>query len=98
MKKILPKPKLLPIRINVVIEQKGNLKVENIHVKPFENINDLLKVLEEYFQMRLDPVLDWNKGAIQFLLIGPLRVGVADDIFSQKLPEGDEPMEIDQVD
>ncbi len=35
MKKIVPKPKLLPIRLSVVVESKNNLKIENIHVKPY---------------------------------------------------------------
>ena len=64
MKKIMPKPKLLPIRINVAIESKPGLKLENIHIKPYDNINDLFKIIEEYFAMRGDPILDWNKGAI----------------------------------
>jgi hypothetical protein len=48
MKKILPKPKLLPIRVSIVIECKPGIKIDNIHVKPYDNINDLLKIIEEY--------------------------------------------------
>jgi hypothetical protein len=48
MRKILPKPKLLPIRVTVVVECKNNLRIENIHVKPYDNINDLLKIVEEH--------------------------------------------------
>jgi hypothetical protein len=64
MKKILPKPKLLPIRVSIVIESKAGIKIENIHIKPYDNINDLFKVVEEYLALRGDPILDWNKGAI----------------------------------
>lgn len=48
MKCIIPKPKLLPIRVNVRIESKGNYKIENIHIKPYDNLNDLLKLIEEH--------------------------------------------------
>jgi hypothetical protein len=48
MKKIIPKPKLIPIRINVIIESKNGQKIENVHVKPYDNVNDLLKYVEEY--------------------------------------------------
>jgi hypothetical protein len=48
MRKILPKPKLLPIRINVVIESKNGLKIENLNVKPYETIADVLKLIEEF--------------------------------------------------
>lgn len=47
MKKIVPKPKLLPIRISVLIECKNHLRIENVHVKPYENLNGLLKIVEE---------------------------------------------------
>ena len=61
MKKIMPKPKLLPIRINIQISCKQSFKIENVHVKPYDNITDLFKIIEEYQQMRGDPVLSWNK-------------------------------------
>ena len=48
MKKILPKPRLIPIRVNVVIQSKNNLKIENVYVKPYENVNDIIKLVEEY--------------------------------------------------
>ena len=56
MRKIIPKPKLLPIRINVVIESKNCMRIENLHVKPYDNLNDLLKQLEDYYQTRGDPI------------------------------------------
>jgi hypothetical protein len=43
MKKIVPKPKMLPIRVSVVIESKKGFKIENVNVKPYDNLNDLLK-------------------------------------------------------
>jgi hypothetical protein len=48
MRKILPKPKLLPLRINITIESKNYMRIENIYVKPYDNINDLLRMVEEY--------------------------------------------------
>jgi hypothetical protein len=47
MKKIIPKPKLLPIRVSIQVESKGT-KIENVHVKAYENCNDLFKIVEEY--------------------------------------------------
>ena len=48
MKQIMPKPKLLPIRVNLIIPSKNGLKIENIHVKPYDNVNDLFKIVEDY--------------------------------------------------
>ena len=72
MKKILPKPKLLPIRINVAIPSKGGLRIENVHVKPYDNIEDVFKVVEEYQLQRGDPVLSWQKETIKARITGPL--------------------------
>jgi hypothetical protein len=72
MKKILPKPKLLPIRINIVIASKGMLRIENVHVKPYDGVADLFKLVEEYQQQRGDPVLSWQKEGIKVRINGPL--------------------------
>ena len=61
MKKVVPKPKLLPIRVSVQITSKNKLRIENLHVKPYDNVNDLFKLVEEFQQIRGDPVLSWNK-------------------------------------
>jgi len=66
MKKIMPKPKLLPIRININIESKPGFKIENAHIKPYDTINDLFKIIEEYQTMRGDPILSWKKESIKF--------------------------------
>lgn len=82
MKKIIPKPKLLPIRINILIEQKNNFKFENIHLKPYDNLNDLLRLLEEYVQKKGDNILNWNKDSLTFILTGPLRnSNINDSVF-----------------
>lgn len=47
MHKILPKPKLLPIRVSVQIESKNRLRIENIHIQPYESIEDLFKNVED---------------------------------------------------
>lgn len=72
MKKIMPKPKMLPIRISIQIESKPNVKIENAHVKPYENANDVFKIIEEYQTMRGDPILSWDKAKLRFKLTGPL--------------------------
>lgn len=65
MKKILPKPKLLPIRVNIVISCKAGLRIENVHVKPYDGVADLFKIVEEYQAQRGDPVLSWQKDGIK---------------------------------
>ncbi len=72
MKMILPKPKLLPIRINVAIPCKGGLRIENVHVKAYDNVEDVFKVVEEYQLQRGDPVLSWQKETIKVRVTGPL--------------------------
>ena len=72
MKKIIPKPKLLPIRISVIVECKNNMRLENIHIKPYDNLHDLLKLIEEVQVKKGDGIVDWNKRALNFVLSGPL--------------------------
>lgn len=74
MRKIIPKPKLLPIRISVQIESKNGFRIDNIHIKPYENVNDLFKQIEDYQSNRGDSILNWNKEKLQIQLSGPLRV------------------------
>jgi hypothetical protein len=74
MRQIVPKPRLLPIRVSVQIESKGGLRLENVHVKPYDSVKDLLKAVEEVQQARGDPVLEWNREQLTFVLTGPLRV------------------------
>ena len=44
MKKILPKPDLLPIRVNVVlVEQKTTTEINGVlQVRPFETIDEII--------------------------------------------------------
>ena len=77
MKKIMPQPKLLPIRITLTVESKPEIKIENAHVKPYDNCNDLFKIIEEYQMARGDPVLSWGKEKARILLTGPLFIPVA---------------------
>jgi len=35
MKKAVPKPQMLPLRLSVVIQSKNNLRLDNIHVKQY---------------------------------------------------------------
>lgn len=57
----MPNPKMLPIRISILIESKNNMKVDNLFIKPYSNINDILLQLEEYFKNIKNPILNWNK-------------------------------------
>ena len=72
MKKIMPKPKLLPIRLAIVVPSKNALRIENVHVKPYDNVNDLFKIVEDYQSQRGDAVLEWRKDALKVQLTGPL--------------------------
>ena len=72
MKKIMPKPKLLPIRLAISVPSKNQLKIENVHVKPYDNVNDLFKIVEDYQNQRGDAVLEWRKDSIKVYLTGPL--------------------------
>ena len=72
LKKAIPEPKLLPIRVNILIECKPDFKQDNAHVKPYDTVNDVFKVVEDFLANRGDPVLAWNKAGLRFLLTGPL--------------------------
>jgi len=48
MKQIMPKPKLLPIRVSLAIEAKPGFRIDNAHVKPYDNANDLFKMIEDF--------------------------------------------------
>lgn len=41
-------------------------------MKPYDNVEDVLKVVEEYQQQRGDPVLSWQKETIKVRITGPL--------------------------
>jgi len=73
MKQIMPKPKLLPIRVSLTIEAKPGFRIDNAHIKPYDNANDLFKLVEDFQAARGDPVLSWSKPAIRVLLTGPLH-------------------------
>jgi hypothetical protein len=52
-----------------------NLKFENVAVKPFENIDDLLdKYITPGLDLRGDPIIDWNKPALKFRITGPIEI------------------------
>ena len=80
MKHIIPKPKMLPIRISVKIESKGFYKIDNIHIKPYDNLNDLLKFIEEHQIKKGDPILKWNKEKLVFIINGPLAGNKGNDL------------------
>jgi len=75
MKHIACEPKLLPIRINVIVKATDKqYRIDNLQVETFENIEGLLRdKLEPYFEATLkDKVVNWNLDKLQFVLRGPL--------------------------
>ena len=79
MKKILPKPKLLPIRVNISVPSKMGMRIENAHVKPYDSVGDVFKIIEEYQNNRGDSVLEWKKDQIKVKITGPLHDEKGDD-------------------
>jgi hypothetical protein len=51
------------------------MRVDNIFIKPYDTINDIFVVIEEFQRNRGDPILDWNKEHLQIFVSGPLRIG-----------------------
>lgn len=45
----------------MVVECKNNMKIENIHMKPYDNISDLMKLVEECCVKKGDSIIEWNK-------------------------------------
>jgi len=48
------------------------MKLENIQVQPFDNVDDLFAQLERLFVQRGDAVCEWNKEALEVWIQGPL--------------------------
>ena len=60
------KPEFLPIRTNIIFQWKVDKNVDNILLKPFDNVKSLIIKLTELFEQRGDPVLDWKEDALKF--------------------------------
>ena len=71
-----PAPEFLPIRLRVVIN--GNITLENVAVKAFDNMNDFFSLLEPIFEQRGDPVLQWNRENLKVRVNGPLVISEED--------------------
>ena len=61
MKKILPKPELLPVRLDLIIERlptsinpnPANIELPNIfQVKPFENVSSLVESVRTFYEKK----------------------------------------------
>mmetsp|Transcript_48375 Transcript_48375/g.35583 ORF Transcript_48375/g.35583 Transcript_48375/m.35583 type:complete len:87 (-) Transcript_48375:1725-1985(-) len=72
MKKVVPKPQMLPIRLSVVIQSKSIFRFENIHLKQYESMQDLMKIVEDIQAKKGDPISNWNIPSLSFLITGPL--------------------------
>ena len=66
------KPEFLPIRVNVIFQWKVDKNVDNLLVKPFDNVKALISQLTILFENKGDPVLEWNQENLRFKIIGPL--------------------------
>ena len=60
MKQILPEPKLLPIRVNVLLNSSYTMKqfmINNVlQVKPYETLGDLVAMIKDFYVKKGDPV------------------------------------------
>ncbi len=76
MKKQVPQPQFLPINLNVVFNFKWNAhngeKIENLQVRPFSCIKDLLNLVEVRFKAKGDAITGWNMEKLEFKILGPL--------------------------
>lgn len=61
MKKATPKPQFLPIRINVIFQWKVDKNLDNILVKPFDNVESLIQQMTALYEEKGDPVIDWKQ-------------------------------------
>jgi len=61
MKTKVPQPQFLNVTLNVVFDFKWNIhngeKIENIQVKPFQCIKDLLAIVEARYKAKGDAIV-----------------------------------------
>lgn len=76
MKNKVPEPQFLPINVNVVFNFKWNVhngeKIENIQVRPFSCMKDLLNLVEVRYKAKGDAITSWNIDRLEFKILGPL--------------------------
>lgn len=72
MKKASPVPKFLPIRVNIAWAWRPDKNLDNIHVNPFDNVDQLINQLGVAYEQRGDSVVDWQVPKLQFKIVGPL--------------------------
>ena len=48
------------------------MRIENAHVKPYDSVGDVFKMIEEYQNNRGDAVLAWKKEEVRVKITGPL--------------------------
>jgi hypothetical protein len=76
MKKQVPQPQFLPINLNVVFNFKWNAhngeKIENLQVRPFSCIKDLLNLVEARCKAKGDAITGLNMEKLEFKILGPL--------------------------
>ena len=69
MQDIVPIPKYLPVRIDVVFHKKFTLS--GILVQPFSSVRNLLKTIEKMMAAKNDPITDWKMEETTFWFSGP---------------------------
>lgn len=72
MKKTAPAPQLLPVRLSVQFECKQGLRLDNLNLKPYDNLNDLKKLVQEVCEKRGDRIIGFED-SVQFFIEGPLH-------------------------
>jgi hypothetical protein len=76
MKVKVPQPQFLNVTLNVVFDFKWNVhhgqKIENIQVKPFACVKDLMAIVEARCKAKGDAITDLAMERLTFKIVGPL--------------------------
>jgi hypothetical protein len=68
----------LPITLTVLFDFKWSMhngeKIENIQVRPFSSVKDLLPLIEARCKAKGDAITDWHLEKLTFKLKGPLAL------------------------
>lgn len=78
MRTKVPQPQFLPITLTVLFDFKWSMhngeKLENIQVRPFSSVRDLLPLIEARCKAKGDAITDWHLDKLNFKLRGPLAL------------------------
>ena len=68
----IPDPESLPVRVNIVLIKK-NIEIKEIPMKPYDCINDIIRIVEGKMEERLNPIESWGDD-IEVYIRGPLAI------------------------